>query len=36
MLHLKSVPEDVSNVRISPMEVDYLIEQVYNPEAEQE
>ena len=36
MLHLKSVPEDVSNVRISPMEVDYLIEQWYNPEAEQQ
>ena len=28
LLHLKTVPEGVSNVRISPMEVDYLIEQV--------
>ena len=27
-LHLKTVPEGVSNVRISPEEVDYLIEQV--------
>jgi len=26
-LHLKTVPEGVSNVRISPLEVDYLIEQ---------
>ncbi|MGM9675769.1 MAG: CdaR family protein [Bacteroidaceae bacterium] len=32
-LHLKSVPEDVSNVRIYPPDVDYLIEQVYNPDA---
>ena len=27
-LHLRTVPEGVSNVRISPQEVDYLIEQV--------
>ena len=27
-LHLKTVPEGVSNVRIKPQEVDYLIEQV--------
>ena len=27
-LHLKTVPEGVSNVRISPREVDYLIEQI--------
>ena len=27
-LHLKTVPEGVSDVRISPKEVDYLIEQV--------
>lgn len=27
-LHLKTVPEGVSNVRITPQEVDYLIEQV--------
>lgn len=28
LLHLRTVPEGVSNVRISPLEVDYLIEQV--------
>lgn len=28
LLHLKTVPEGVSDVRISPQEVDYLIEQV--------
>ena len=28
LLHLKTIPEGVSDVRISPMEVDYLIEQV--------
>ncbi len=28
LLHLRTVPEGVSNVRISPFEVDYLIEQV--------
>ena len=27
-LHMKAVPEGVSNVRISPAEIDYLIEQV--------
>ena len=27
-LHLKSMPAGVSNARISPKEVDYLIEQV--------
>ena len=27
-LHLKSMPPGVSNVRIDPAEVDYLIEQV--------
>lgn len=27
-LHLKSMPSGVSNVRIDPSEVDYLIEQV--------
>jgi len=27
-LHLKSMPSGVSNVRIEPSEVDYLIEQV--------
>ena len=27
-LHLKSIPEGVSNIRIIPAEVDYLIEQV--------
>ena len=27
-LHMKAVPEGVSNVRISPQEIDYLIEQV--------
>ena len=31
LLHLKTVPEGVSNVRISPQEVDYLIEQVEAP-----
>ena len=30
-LHLKSTPEGVSDVRISPSEVDYLIEQVDTP-----
>lgn len=30
-LHLKSTPEGVSDVRISPAEVDYLIEQVEAP-----
>lgn len=28
LLHLKTIPEGVSDVRISPQEVDYLIEQV--------
>lgn len=28
LLHLKTVPEGVSDVRISPQEVDYLIEQI--------
>lgn len=32
-LHLKTVPEGVSNVRISPQEVDYLIEQVVQEES---
>lgn len=36
MLHLKSVPEGISNVRISPMEVDYLIEQTVKPDQEGE
>lgn len=36
MLHLKSVPSDISNVRISPMEVDYLIEQTVKSESETE
>ncbi len=31
-LHLKTVPEGVSNVRISPKQVDYLIEQVAQEE----
>ena len=31
LLHLKTVPEGVSDVRISPQEVDYLIEQVEAP-----
>ena len=31
LLHLKTVPEGVSNVRITPSEVDYLIEQVATP-----
>lgn len=34
-LHLKTVPEGVSNVRISPREVDYLIEQVATEDNEQ-
>lgn len=33
-LHLKSMPEGVSNVRISPVEVDYLIEQNVREEQE--
>lgn len=33
-LHLKSLPDGVSNVRIIPEEVDYLIEQVDQEEAE--
>lgn len=32
LLHLRSVPEGVSNVRISPMSVDYLIEQIEDKE----
>ena len=35
LLHLKTVPEGVSNVRISPQEVDYLIEQVAAEDKEQ-
>ena len=31
-LHLKSLPEGVSNVRIVPQEVDYLIEQTDSPD----
>lgn len=31
MLHLKTIPDGVSDVRISPQEVDYLIEQVEAP-----
>lgn len=31
LLHLKTIPDGVSNVRISPQEVDYLIEQVTVP-----
>jgi len=31
LLHLKTLPEGVSDVRISPQEVDYLIEQVETP-----
>lgn len=34
-LHLKSMPEGVSNVRISPTEVDYLIEQIETEETKQ-
>jgi len=30
LLHLRTIPEGVSNVRISPQEVDYLIEKVEN------
>ncbi|MBO7120614.1 MAG: YbbR-like domain-containing protein [Bacteroidaceae bacterium] len=33
-LHLKTIPEGVSNVRISPQEIDYLIEQTSQEEAE--
>lgn len=32
LLHLKTVPEGVSDIRISPQEVDYLIEQVEAPQ----
>ena len=32
LLHLKTVPEGVSDIRISPQEVDYLIEQVAQEE----
>lgn len=35
-LHLRSIPEGVSNVRISPSEVEYLIEKIDNPEEEEE
>lgn len=32
LLHLKTIPEGVSDVRISPQEVDYLIEQIETPQ----
>ena len=35
-LHLRSVPPGVSNVRIKPQEVDYLIENVVTDEKEDE
>ena len=34
-LHLKSLPEGVSNVRITPAEVDYLIEQIETEDVKQ-
>lgn len=34
LLHLKTIPEGVSDVRISPQEVDYLIEQIAQEESE--
>ena len=34
-LHLKSLPPGVSNVRISPQEVDYLIENVASDDSEE-